>query len=124
MRYENYRNFLQDQGYTPTEISTIQGWAKGRARELLQRSIARMRHYTTDKDLYLKPKMFDRWRMFVKQRKLVAYLLRNMENKLQPLKVDLSVAFNRWKFSKRHLLAGIDRKNLQAKCANDERHKD
>lgn len=38
-------------------------------------------------------------------------------------KADLSHAFNRWKFSKRHLLAGIDRRNLMAKCGNDERHK-
>lgn len=83
-----------------------------------------MRHYTKEGDLYLKPKMFDRWRMFVKQRKLIGYLLSNMENKLQPEKVDLSVAFNRWKYSKKHLLAGIDRKQLMAKCANDSRHKE
>ena len=68
--------------------------------------------------------MFDRWRMFVRQRKLIGYLLANMENKLQPKKVDLSVAFNRWKYSKRHLLSGIDRKSLMAKAANDSRHKE
>lgn len=56
-----------------------------------------MRHFTKVGDAYLLPKMFDRWRMFVKIRKLVGYLLRNLENKLKPVKADLSVAFNRWK---------------------------
>ena len=91
---------------------------------MLARSIARMRHYTKQGDLYLKPKMFDRWRMYVKIRKLVRHVLANMEAKLHPTKADLSIAFNRWKYSKQHLLAGIDRKNLAAKCANDDRHKE
>jgi len=41
--------------------------------------------------------MFDRWRQFVKLRKLVAWILRNMENRLQPVKANLSYAFNKWK---------------------------
>jgi len=46
----------------------------------LSRAVARMRHYTKDEDKYLKPKMFDRWREFVRIRKLVRYLLNKMEN--------------------------------------------
>ncbi len=45
-------------------------------------------------------------------RKLLRYILRNIENKLQPVKADLSVAFNRWKFrivQKNENLDGIDR---------------
>ena len=45
-------------------------------------------------------------------RKLLRYILRNIENKLQPLKADLSVAFNRWKFriqQKNENLDGVDR---------------
>jgi hypothetical protein len=48
-------------------------------------------------DGYLKPIVFDRWRQFVKLRKLIKYLLKNMENQLSPIKVDLQVAFNRWR---------------------------
>ena len=68
--------------------------------------------------------MFDRWRFYVKMRKLIRHILDSMTAKLKPQTSDLSVAFNRWKYSKQHLLGGIDRKQLVAKCANDERHKD
>jgi len=43
--------------------------------------------------------MFDRWRAFVKMRRLLRYILRNMENKLKPVNADMSIAFNRWKFA-------------------------
>lgn len=109
LRFENCKNFLRDQAYTPSEVSDISDWAKGRTRELLARSVARLQHYSKSTDLYLKPKMFDRWKMFVKIRKLVRYLLRNMENKLHPVRADQSIAFNRWKYDKNHLLVGKDR---------------
>ena len=48
---------------------------------MLARSVARMKHYTEDNDLYLKPKMFDRWKMFVKMRKLVRHWLQYIENR-------------------------------------------
>lgn len=48
-------------------------------------------------DLYLKPKMFDRWRMYIKIKKLVRYHLRIIENKLAPVRADLQIAFARWK---------------------------
>ncbi len=68
--------------------------------------------------------MFDRWRLFVKQRKLIKYLLRNMENRLQSTKCDMSIAFNRWKFNKKHILNGKDVSELLALSANDQRHKE
>jgi hypothetical protein len=67
--------------------------------------------------------MFDRWRFYVKQRKLMTYLLRNLENRLQSTKCDLSIAFNRWKYNKKHLLNGIDVNQLATMCANNEREK-
>lgn len=51
--------------------------------------------------------MFDRWRQFVKLRKLVGWILRNMENRLQPRKADLSYHFNKWKYH-----AGESKKDL------------
>jgi hypothetical protein len=46
------------------------------------RAVARIKHNTLKDDKYLKPKMFDRWKMWVKIRKLVRYILQNTENKL------------------------------------------
>lgn len=73
--------------------------------------------------------MFDRWKTYVKMRKLLRYILRNMENKLKPVNADLSIAFNRWKFAqgamfqlqakKEQNLNGVDRANLVARCAEN-----
>jgi len=63
---------------------------------MMARVVARMKHVGGDR--YLKPKMFERWLQYVHMRKLLRYLLRNIENKLKPVKADLSIAFNRWKF--------------------------
>jgi hypothetical protein len=84
--------------------------SKDFSKNLISKTIACFNHVTGDS--YLIPKMFDRWRQFVHMRKLLRYILRNIENKLQPLKADLSVAFNRWKFrilQKNENLDGVDR---------------
>lgn len=41
----------------------------------MMRVIARLKHYKQGDDLYLKPKMFDRWKMLVKLRKLLRHWL-------------------------------------------------
>jgi hypothetical protein len=46
-----------------------------------------------------------------------------MCNKLQPVKADLSIAFNRWKFDKRHLLCGHEKEDLIQMCEKNNRHK-
>ena len=46
--------------------------------------------------------MFDRWKQFVKMRKLIRYLLNNMENCLQASKADKHRAFQRWKRTCKH----------------------
>jgi len=61
--------------------------------------------------------------MFIKIRKLVAYLIRNMENKLHPTKADLSIAFNRWRTDKKHKLVGHDRRDLTKLSENNHRMK-
>ena len=48
-------------------------------------------------------------------RKLLRYLLRNLENKLKPVKADLSIAFNRWKYrmtTKNDELDGVEKADL------------
>lgn len=91
---------------------------------MLSRSVARIKHYTEKDDIYLKPKMFDRWRFYVKMRKLVRYLLRSIENKLTPVKSDLEVAFGRWKArheNSNQILNGLEKAQLIIRsCVNDE----
>lgn len=72
----------------------------------MARAIARLKHKAKRSPV---ARMFDRWRMFVKIRKLVRYIITNMENKLQPRKADLAYVFNRWKFNKWHKLYGKER---------------
>lgn len=84
-----------------------------------------MKHFTVLNDNYLKPRMFDRWKKYVKIRKLIRYLLNNMENRLCPNKADLSIAFNRWKYS--HLkfnLQGQSKEHLLLKCVRNARKAD
>lgn len=92
-------SFMADQAYTPKEIEQAVEISQNNVNEHLQRTISRIKHYTQHDDLYLKPKMFDRWKLYVKMRKLMRYILRNVENRLQPVRADLSIAFNRWKYS-------------------------
>lgn len=48
----------------------------------MARSIARLKRSDQEDDSYLLPVCFDRWREFVKVRKLVGYMLNFMENKM------------------------------------------
>ena len=63
----------------------------------MARAIGRMKHWNGTDD-YLKPKMFDRWRQFVKFRKIVKHWLDFLTNRQQAHKADLSYCFNKWKF--------------------------
>ena len=109
------------EAYTLNEVNWATEWAKSRAKEHLNKSICRMHHYTSAK--YLKPKVFDRWRLFVKMRKLLRYLLLNLENKLKPGYADLSIAFNRWKYDNEHELCRKDRRTLILTCDKNNRIK-
>lgn len=115
----NSQNFMKDQGYTKHEIDQATELSKECATTLLRRSVARMNHYTEREELYLKPKMFDRWCLYIKMKRLVRYLLKNMENKLVPVKSDLGIAFNRWKVKTEEsnkILSGVDRSCLAQRC--------
>jgi hypothetical protein len=41
--------------------------------------------------------MFDRWRMFVHMRKLFKYYMKFSGNRVEYVKCDLAVAFDRWR---------------------------
>ena len=66
---------MKDQSYTQNEIDRAVQKADDRSKELMSRAIARIKHNSVKDDKYLKPKMFDRWKMWVKIRKLVRYIL-------------------------------------------------
>ena len=90
--------FMQHEGFDPKQVEDEMERANKKSNELLARSIARWQKGVED-DAYLMPKMFDRWKYFVKMRKLVRWTLNNMENRLTPVKADMSWAFNKWKYS-------------------------
>jgi len=75
------QHMMRDEGYTNLEVESALDKSKARALQLLRRSVTRMSSS--------KGYVFDRWRQFVKVRKLIRYLLRTMENQLSPIKVDL-----------------------------------
>ena len=52
--------------YPVNEIASAVKTLQNQINEHLARSISRMKHYTQQDDLYLKPKMFDRWKEYVK----------------------------------------------------------
>jgi len=109
-QWTNQLKFMCDQGYTQKEMDELAEKAKDFSKTLISKTIARFNHVAGDS--YLIPKMFARWRQFVQMRKLLRYILRNIENKLQPVKADLSIAFNRWKFTtvqRNQDLDGVDR---------------
>ena len=66
---------MKDQSYTQNEIDRAVQKADDRSKELMSRAIARIKHNSVKDDKYLKPKMFDRWKMWVKIRKLVRFIL-------------------------------------------------
>lgn len=85
----------------------------------MSRAVARLKHYTMEDDKYLIPKMFDRWKMLIKLRKLVKHWLHFIANRQKPIKADLSVFFNRWKYKfgeKQVALSHMTREELQARC--------
>jgi len=59
------------------------------------KTIRRFQHF--NKDLYTKPKMFDRWKQFVHARKLFKYWLRFVDKRSESIKSDMHYAFDKWK---------------------------
>jgi hypothetical protein len=74
----NQKLFLKAEGYTDLEISKIVSYTEQRGLSLLRKPVHRMQHYTLVNDKYLVPKMFDRWLLFVKVRKLIRFILQKM----------------------------------------------
>ena len=99
VKLHSLKYFMNDEGFEKHQIEDETESAKQKSNELIARAVARWKCANVDEDdSYLLPKMFDRWREFVRLRKLVGWILSNMENRLQPTKADMSYAFNKWKY--------------------------
>ena len=59
------------------------------------KGVRRIQHY--NQQLYVKPKAFDRWRMFVQMRKLYKYYLNMAAKRSEFIKSDLHHAFDKWR---------------------------
>lgn len=91
----NLQNFMRKEGYTEDEVWYATDSSRKRANYLLSKSIGRMKHYNEEK--YVIPKMFDRWRFYVKMRKLAKHWMEYIGNRQNAVQADLAVAFDRWK---------------------------
>ena len=96
MDVANLKNLMADEGFTNYQVQDVTDNAEKKANELLARSVARWKHWNGTDD-YLKPKMFDRWRQYIKMRKIVRHWLDFLTNRQQHEKADLSYCFNKWK---------------------------
>jgi len=96
MDVQNLKQLMADEGFTNYEVEDVAHKADRKGLELMARSVARWKHWNGTDD-YLKPKMFDRWRRFVKFRKIVKHWLDFIANRNQHRKADLSYAFLKWK---------------------------
>lgn len=75
---------MEDEAFTKDQIENIAEKASKKGLELLAKSVARWKHYepaNPESDLYLIPKMFDRWRHFVAVRKIVKHWLNYIGNR-------------------------------------------
>ena len=92
----NLRSLMTEEGFPDYKVEEITHEGEKRGNALLARSIGRWKHWNGTDD-YLKPKMFDRWRNFVKMRKIVKHWLSFLDNRQDCKKADLSHSFLKWK---------------------------
>jgi len=60
IKYENMKDLMKKEGYEEKDIADALNTEKGRQSDLILKSVKRMQHYNNE--LYLMPKMFDRWK--------------------------------------------------------------
>jgi len=92
----NLKKLMADEGFTDYQVVDVAHAAERKGLELLARGIGRWKCWNGTDD-YLKPKMFDRWRAFVKMRKIVKHWLDVISNRQEHKKADLSYSFLKWK---------------------------
>jgi len=95
IKYENLKCLLKDEGYEERDIAGALNQEKGRQSTLILKSVRRMQHY--NEELYLKPKVFDRWKQFVHIRRLFKYWLGFAHKRGEFVKSDLYYAFDKWR---------------------------
>ncbi len=118
-KVECLKDLLRKQGYTENQIAEAANKGKNYHNGLLAKAIARMQHYNDD--LYVKPKMFDRWRQYVHLRRLFRYWGNYVNKRSEFIKCDIAVAFDRWKNyeqASRRNLEQLPREELEHKVLN------
>ena len=92
----NLKSLMKSEGFNEYQVEEIAHSGDIKAHELLAKSIGRWKHWNGTDD-YLKPKMFDRWRKWIKMRKIVKHWLDFLTNRQQHKQADVSHAFLKWK---------------------------
>lgn len=107
---------MKDEGYNKKEIQEAINKGKENLNNLMLKSVRRMQHF--NQDLFVKPKAFDRWRMFVYYRKAFRYWLNWTNSRGEYCKGDLAMAFNKWKnleTKHKEVLSKMCKKDLEKK---------
>ena len=89
----NLKTFMTKEGYEEKDIEQV--LKNNRSREMMLKAVRRMQHY--NEEGYVKPKCFDRWRLYVHLRKLFKYWLNYANHRGEFLKSDLYWAFSKWR---------------------------
>ena len=76
----NLKSLMKSEGFNEYQVEEISHSGDIKAHELLAKSIGRWKHWNGTDD-YLKPKMFDRWRKWIKMRKIVKHWLDFLTNR-------------------------------------------
>lgn len=89
------KDMLDAEGYDDAEVLRAMHGHNQRQKDMILKTIRRLQHF--NKDLYTKPKIFDRWRAFVHARKLFKYWLRFVDKRSEAVKADMHYAFDKWR---------------------------
>jgi hypothetical protein len=100
---------LEVEGYDDSEVLRAMNDHTQRQKDLMVKAVRRFQHF--NRDLFTKPKLFDRWRAFVHAKRLFKYWLRFVDKRSEPIKADMHYAFDKWK-----LYHANNKRDLTLRC--------
>jgi hypothetical protein len=97
---KNCIKMLTEEGFTPQQIAEFEEKAEARNLDKLRKSIGHWRAYTLgeDDDSRLLPIFINRWKQYVVMRKILKRWLNVITDQADPIKADMRLFFDRWRF--------------------------
>mmetsp|Transcript_35547 Transcript_35547/g.54350 ORF Transcript_35547/g.54350 Transcript_35547/m.54350 type:complete len:160 (+) Transcript_35547:857-1336(+) len=111
---ENLKKFLNQEGYLPKEIQTMEEEAQEKYGQTVKKVAARLRTYGDGlegkNNRWLLPWCLDKWKQYMIERRSYGYWLDYLETLSSKNKTDLKVAFEKWKDFKPKRVFDLERK--------------